>query len=173
MQILKKIIRSFILKVGGEDYLEKKLLLIGKIASKNNTKLKKINDLSDVEFSVFSQWGDDGIINWLTNNLPKIPKNFLEIGTQDYKEVLKWCRLAAEQGFAVAQSNLGEMYANGKGVTQDYIIAYMWFDITASNGHEEGEKFRDTQESKMTPEQITKAEQLARECIKKNYKDCG
>jgi len=86
MQILKKIIRSFILKVGGEDYLEKKLLLIGKIASKNNSKLKKINDLSDVEFSVFSQWGDDGIINWLTNNLPKIPKNFLEIGTQDYKE---------------------------------------------------------------------------------------
>lgn len=86
MQIIKKLIRKFFLKIGGEVYLEKKLFLIGKIASKKNKDLKKINDLSEAEFSVFSQWGDDGIIDWLTNNLPKIPRVFLEIGTQDYKE---------------------------------------------------------------------------------------
>ena len=33
--------------------------------------------------------------------------------------------------------------------------------------------FKKTVESKMTSEQIAKAQELARECIKKNYKDCG
>jgi hypothetical protein len=32
---------------------------------------------------------------------------------------------------------------------------------------------RDKLESYMTPEQIAEAQKLARECIKKNYKDCG
>ena len=35
---------------------------------------------------------------------------------QDFKEGVKWYRLAAEQGNAAAQSNLGVMYARGKGV---------------------------------------------------------
>ena len=43
--------------------------------SKKNKDLKKINDLSEAQFSVFSQRGDDGIIDWLTNYLPKIPES--------------------------------------------------------------------------------------------------
>jgi hypothetical protein len=31
-------------------------------------------------------------------------------------EAVRWFRLAAEQGNALAQSNLGVMYANGEGV---------------------------------------------------------
>ncbi len=38
---------------------------------------------------------------------------------QDYQEALKWYRLAAEQGNAIAQYNLGFMYDNGEGVPQD------------------------------------------------------
>jgi TPR repeat protein len=38
--------------------------------------------------------------------------------TQDYQEALKWYRLAAEQGYATAQNNLGVMYVMGKGVTK-------------------------------------------------------
>ena len=37
---------------------------------------------------------------------------------QDYAEAVKWYRLAAEQGFAMAQDNLGLMYKNGQGVPQ-------------------------------------------------------
>ena len=33
---------------------------------------------------------------------------------QDYAEAVKWYRLAAEQGYARAQYNLGLMYDNGK-----------------------------------------------------------
>jgi len=35
---------------------------------------------------------------------------------QDYAVAMKWYRLAAEQGHAKAQYNLGVMYYNGEGV---------------------------------------------------------
>lgn len=39
--------------------------------------------------------------------------------TQNYKEAVWWYRKAAEQGDAVAQFNLAEMYRNGLGVAKD------------------------------------------------------
>ena len=93
--------------------------------------------------------------------------------TQDYKEAVKWYLIAAEQGYAGAQHNLGNMYARGEGVTQDEVIAHMWLNISASNGIENVKENIDIVESKMSSEQIAEAEKLARECIKKNYKDCG
>jgi len=39
---------------------------------------------------------------------------------QDYKESVKLYRLSAEQGHASAQINLGNMYAEGQGVLQNY-----------------------------------------------------
>jgi len=51
-----------------------------------NDSRKKLNDLSDVEFSAFSQWGEDGIIAWLTSRLLTIPKTFVEFGVENYRE---------------------------------------------------------------------------------------
>ena len=48
--------------------------------------MNRIENLSKVEFQVFSQWGEDGIIEWLINKIKFLPKNFIEIGTEDYKE---------------------------------------------------------------------------------------
>ena len=53
---------------------------------------------------------------------------------QNYAEALKWYRLAADQGHASAQYNLGIMYANGQGVPQDYVRAHMWFNLSAAQG---------------------------------------
>jgi hypothetical protein len=44
------------------------------------------NSLQDVEFKVFSQWGEDGIIEWLVSRLPAIPQSFVEFGVEDYGE---------------------------------------------------------------------------------------
>ena len=66
------------------DFSEKKIILYGNILESKNVHKKKIRDLSDIEFSVFSQFGEDGIISWLTNQIPDIKKKFVEIGTQDY-----------------------------------------------------------------------------------------
>ena len=43
----------------------------------------------------------------------------------------KWFRLAAEQGGAIAQWNLGTAYAEGRGVPQDYAEAVKWYRLAA------------------------------------------
>jgi hypothetical protein len=86
MKLLKNIIKKILIIAIGYDYFEKKIFLVGTKIALLQRKIFKIKDLSDVEFSVFSQWGDDGIINWLLENLPIKNKIFIEIGTEDYKE---------------------------------------------------------------------------------------
>ena len=85
---------------------------------------------------------------------------------------MKWYKLAAEQGHASAQTNLGTMYDDGQGVLQDYIRAHMWFNIGASSGDKDASQNRDIVAQRMTPSQIETAQKLARECVKKNYKGC-
>ena len=86
MRLIKKIIKYILSLIFTYDYYEKKIFLEGINSSKIQKQTKIINDLSDVEFSVFSQWGDDGIINWLVENLNIKKKIFIEIGTENYKE---------------------------------------------------------------------------------------
>ena len=51
---------------------------------------------------------------------------------KDYNEAYKWYILAAEQGFASAQFNLGLMYDNGHGVAQNYNEAFKWYILACS-----------------------------------------
>ena len=53
----------------------------------------------------------------------------------DYATALREWSALAEQGHAKAQYNLGLMYGNGKGVTQDYKEAVKWFRKSAEQGH--------------------------------------
>jgi len=48
---------------------------------------------------------------------------------------LKWYRLAAHQGHAGAQYDLGVMYDNGQGVAQNYAEALKWLRLAADQGH--------------------------------------
>jgi TPR repeat protein len=91
---------------------------------------------------------------------------------QDYKTAMKWYRFAAEQGNAFAQSNLGGMYGNGTGVLQDYVRAYMWWNIAASSGDKDAVKNRDIVAKRMNSTDISAAQKLARECVRKKYKGC-
>ena len=60
----------------------------------------------------------------------------------------------------------------GNGVIQDMVHAHMWFNIAASRGHEDAKKGREMASNRMTKEQTAKAQELARECVKKDYKGC-
>jgi len=91
---------------------------------------------------------------------------------QDDKEAVNWYRKSAEQGNANAQYNLGLMYQGGLGALQDDVYAHMWFNIAASNGHDDARIARHLVAKRMTTEQLTEAQKLARECVRKNYKDC-
>ena len=89
---------------------------------------------------------------------------------EDDDEAGKWFRKAADQGHAHAQYFLGSMYYGGKGVLKDYLTAYAWFNIAAANGHYTAKPTKVIVAKEMTPEQIAKAEALAKEMIKKNPK---
>jgi TPR repeat protein len=76
-----------------------------------------------------------------------------------------WYRLAAEQGHAHAQGDLGVMYYKGWGVPKDYVLAYMWFILAAAQGDEEAVKLRDIVAGRMTPAQIAEAQRMAWEWL--------
>ncbi len=91
---------------------------------------------------------------------------------QDYREAVRWYQLAAEQGEVNAQYNLGLMYALGEGIPQDNVYAYMWWNIVASTGDNNAKANKKIVEEKMTTSDISEAQRLSRECVKKNYKGC-
>ncbi len=87
---------------------------------------------------------------------------------QDYAQAVKWYRLAADQGYAWAQNNLGNMYELGQGVPQDYVEAHKLFNLAAasvSSGdtRERAVKNRDRVAGMMTPAQIAEAQKRAGE----------
>ncbi len=84
-KVLKKIKYLIIRNIFPKESEKYKILLAQNIAINKNS-LTSINDFGDVEFSCFSQWGEDGIINWLVSKLPKIPKKFVEFGVENYRE---------------------------------------------------------------------------------------
>jgi TPR repeat protein len=47
--------------------------------------------------------------------------------TRDYAESVRWLRKLAERGDSQAQYNLGQKYAKGQGVQQDYWEAFSWY----------------------------------------------
>jgi uncharacterized protein len=53
----------------------------------------------------------------------------------DYATALREWKPLAEQGNAVAQYNLGGMYAYGRGVPQDYKTALKWWRLAAEQGN--------------------------------------
>jgi len=63
----------------------------------------------------------------------------------------------------VAQYYLGVAYANGQGIAQDYVQAYMWFDLSAARGYKDAVQVRETVSRRMTDAQIAEAQKLVRE----------
>jgi len=86
---------------------------------------------------------------------------------KDYKTPLEKWKHLAEQGDAIAQFNLGQMYT----MRQDYVQAHKWFNILDANGDEDGHKYRDVLEEEMTPAQVAEAQKLAREWMEGHGKE--
>ena len=65
--------------------------------------------------------------------------------------------LAAEQGYAVAQSNLGVLYERGEGVPLDPVLAYMWYELSATQGSRVALRNKESIALHMSPQQIAEA----------------
>jgi TPR repeat protein len=68
------------------------------------------------------------------------------------------------------------MYANGQGVTQDYLHSHMWFNLAASNStgddNQKAIQYRERMAKNLTPAQIVQAQQMARQCEAQIFKNC-
>ena len=90
--------------------------------------------------------------------------------TKDLKEAAKWYRKAAENGLPSAQGQLAVIYVVGDGVKLDTIEAYKWATIAIENGFQPSSDFRESVAKSMTPEEITKAESLAKDWLAASQK---
>ena len=64
------------------------------------------------------------------------------------------------------------MYAFGDGVLKDYVYAHMWGSIALANGSQTDKRLIDFVAKEITPTQLETTQKLARECVRKKYKDC-
>ena len=85
LKTVKKLINSL-------KNIEKYNIEIENIKFQNGSILYNLNlqknskNILDYEFKVFSQWGEDGIIAFLINNLNIENKFFVEFGVENYVE---------------------------------------------------------------------------------------
>ena len=91
----------------------------------------------------------------------------------DYKQAIKWLRLAAARGNADAQYNLGQMYAAGQGVPLDNVRSRMWFALSNANGYADAATVMRDLTAKMTPAEIEHSLDMAKRCQDSNYEYCG
>jgi len=106
--------------------VQKALLLNGKILSELNNNKQKIKSLDEVEFQVFSQRGEDGIIQYIINKIEIPNKIFIEFGVETYSE--------SNTRFLLMNNNWSGLVIDGdfkniKYIKEDFI--YWKYDITA------------------------------------------
>jgi hypothetical protein len=74
---------------------------------------------------------------------------------------------SADQGYPGAQSNLGRMYATGRGVSQDYMEAHIWSKLAAAQSswglRDQAVRNRDIFAEFLTANEIAEAQRRARE----------
>jgi hypothetical protein len=70
----------------GTEHHERTRELVGALLAHQIAQVRAPASLAEVEFRVHSQFGDDGIIQWLVSRLPSLPRRFVEFGVEDYTE---------------------------------------------------------------------------------------
>ncbi len=89
------------------------ILLLGKLLARQNKQLPILRDLAEAEFKVFSQSGDDGIIQYLIHKIAIPNKIFIEFGVENYVE--------SNTRFLLKNDNWSGLLIDGGQKSIDYI----------------------------------------------------
>lgn len=84
------------------------------------------DNLEDIEFQVYSQWGEDGIIEYLVSKIPIENKFFIEFGVENYNE--------SNTRFLMMNRNWSGLVIDGTKENIEYIQNrdYFWkYNLTA------------------------------------------
>lgn len=108
-----------------KEYQRKNLFLEAKIFVSIMSQ-NRIDTLEEVEFQVYSQFGEDGIIQWLIRNVDVRNKTFVEFGVEDYSE--------ANTRFLLMNNNWSGLVIDGSKENIDRLRRWdlLWkYDLTA------------------------------------------
>jgi len=88
-----------------------------------------------------------------------------EVHTAIADEAIKWATVAANQGDKQGETDLSQIYLEGKLVKQDFVLAFKWGDLAAKNPSSDfvfysGASMRDAAILKMNADQIEEAHRL-------------
>ena len=86
---------------------------------------------------------------------------FSKSGKDNFVTAFAWFFKAANQGIAEAQYNVGVMYQLGRGVPQNKLEAYKWFNIAGAQGYAKAIFARETVGAELRPEQLIEADRRA------------
>ncbi|MFA7082795.1 MAG: hypothetical protein WC135_09300 [Bacteroidales bacterium] len=104
---------------------ETKLLALGKMLSNQQLSIQS-NNINDFEFKIFSQRGEDGIIQFLIKNIDIKNKSFIEFGVENYME--------SNTRFLLMNDNWSGFVIDGSGQAMNSLRKREWFwkyDLTA------------------------------------------
>jgi TPR repeat protein len=76
---------------------------------------------------------------------------------RDYTEAARLVRLAVQQGLPSAETSLGFLYEQGKGVPLDYVSAYTWYSLAMAAGNQAAADGRKRLAQLMTRKQLDEA----------------
>lgn len=121
---IKKLYQRFYHKLNYD--VQKNLLSNGKILAQMNDQKKMINALEEVEFQVFSQRGEDGILQYIINKIEIPHRIFVEFGVENYTE--------SNTRFLLMNNNWSGLVIDGSKANIDFIrndFIYWKYDLTA------------------------------------------
>jgi hypothetical protein len=108
--------------------VQKALLLNAKLLSNFNNQKQFVKSLDEVEFQVFSQRGEDGIIQYIINKIEIPNKIFVEFGVETYTE--------SNTRFLLINNNWSGLVIDGCNKNTDFIkkdFIYWKYDVVAIN----------------------------------------
>lgn len=126
--MIKKILKRQFLKVAsliGDEIAyrsveneETRSLALGALLSKQQYSLTS-SDINDYEFKIFSQYGDDGIIQYLIKHLNIPNHTFIEFGVEDYLE--------SSTRFLMMNNNWSGFVMDGSDNHMSKLKTYPWY----------------------------------------------
>ena len=82
---------------------------------------------------------------------------------RSYPKAVHWFQKGANQELWEAQFNLSWCFARGEGVPQDFVEAYKWASLAATEGNTNAVYLRGLLRQDMTPEQVAEGQLLSRD----------
>lgn len=132
------------------NILKKEIQDLKLLTGKQMASLSAIaTDISKSEFKVFSQWGDDGMIQYLINNIIISEKYFIEFGVENYTE--------ANTRFLLMNNNWSGLIMDGSASNIDYVrndhISWQ-YDLKAKHAFVTAENINELITSENAPHKI-------------------